>query len=327
MRTCENGLSPVPQRLERLPGMYLFKAIGLKLASAFLFTVMSVLVRDLGQRAPVGEVVFFRGLFAIIPVLAIYAWRGEIWDAIATRSPFGQLLRGLISATGMYANFGALARIPIADVTAIGFASPLITVALAALILKERVRIYRWSAVVVGFGGVIVMLLPHLDVGKYAMVATAATTFGSLLALCSAFTNAAAQIQTRRLVKTEKTASIVFYFSVVCAIGGAVTLPFAWYTPTALELVQFVMLGVLGGVGHILLTQSYRYATASVIAPFDYSTMIWALLLGYWFFGEVPGLLVLIGAAIVIASGLFVIWRERQLGLLHREPEDPTTPT
>ena len=307
--------------------MNLAKAIGLKLASAFLFTVMSVLVRDLGQRAPVGEVVFFRGLFAVIPVLAIYAWRGEIRDAVATRSPFGQLLRGLISATGMYANFGALARIPIADVTAIGFASPLITVALAAWILKERVRIFRWSAVVIGFVGVIIMLLPHLDIGKYAVMATAATTLGSLLALCSAFTNAAAQIQTRRLVRTEKTASIVFYFSVVCAIGGAITLPFAWYPPSAFELAQFVLLGVLGGIGHILLTQSYRYATASVIAPFDYSTMIWALLLGYWFFGEVPEALVLIGAAIVIASGLFVIWRERQLGVRHQEPEDPTTPT
>jgi drug/metabolite transporter (DMT)-like permease len=307
--------------------MHLFRAIGLKLLSAFLFTVMSALVRDLGQRAPVGEVVFFRGLFAIIPVIAVYAWRGEIRDAIATKSPFGQLLRGLISATGMYANFGALARIPIADVTAIGFGSPLITVALAALILKERVRVYRWTAVIVGFGGVIVMLLPHLDVGKYAVVATAATTIGSLLALCSAFTNAAAQIQTRRLVKTEKTASIVFYFSVVTAIAGAVTLPFAWYPPSFLEFLEFIALGVLGGVGHIFLTQSYRYATASVIAPFDYSTMIWALMLGYWFFGEVPGALVLIGAAIVIASGLFVIWRERQLGLLRGAPEDPTTPT
>lgn len=307
--------------------MHLFRAIGLKLLSAFLFTVMSVLVRDLGQKAPLGEVVFFRGLFAIIPVLVVYAWRGEIRHAIATKSPFGQLLRGLISATGMYANFGALARIPIADVTAIGFGSPLITVALAALILKERVRIYRWSAVLVGFAGVIVMLLPHLDIGKYAVVATAATTVGSLLALGSAFTNAAAQIQTRRLVKTEKTASIVFYFSVVTAIAGAVTLPFAWYPPSALELMEFIALGMLGGIGHIFLTQSYRYATASVIAPFDYSTMIWALLLGYWFFGEVPGALVLVGAAIVIASGLFVIWRESQLGLIHREPEDPTTPT
>jgi drug/metabolite transporter (DMT)-like permease len=307
--------------------MHFFRAIGLKLASAFLFTVMSVLVRHLGQKTPVGEVVFFRGLFAIIPVIAIYAWRGEVRAAIHTRQPFGQLLRGVISATGMFANFGSLARIPIADVTAIGFASPLITVALAALILKERVRVYRWTAVIVGFSGVIVMLLPHLDIGRYAAAATAASTLGSLLALCSAFTNAAAQIQTRRLVRTEKTASIVFYFSLVCALAGAATLPFAWYTPSALELAEFVVLGMLGGIGHILLTQSYRYATASVIAPFDYSTMIWALLLGYWFFGEVPTALVLLGAGIVIASGLFVIWRERQLGLRHREPEDPTTPT
>jgi drug/metabolite transporter (DMT)-like permease len=307
--------------------MDLFKAISLKLASAFLFTVMSVLVRHLSQEAPVGEVVFFRGLFAIVPVLAIYAWRGQIMAAIKTKEPFGQLLRGLISCVGMFTNFSSLARIPIADVTAIGFASPLITVALAALILKERVRIFRWSAVIVGFIGVIVMLLPHLDIGRFAVVATATTTIGSLLALCSAFTNAAATIQTRRLVRTEKTASIVFYFSLTTAIGGAVTLPFEWYTPSVLHFVELIALGFLGGVGHIFLTESYRYAAASVIAPFDYSSMLWALLLGYWFFGEVPGELVLIGAAIVVAAGLFVIWRERELGLRHREAEDPTTPT
>jgi drug/metabolite transporter (DMT)-like permease len=307
--------------------MNLARAIGLKLASALLFTLMSVLVRHLGGEVPVGEVVFFRGLFAIPPVLAIYAWRGEIIAAIHTKEPFGQLLRGLISCTGMFANFGSLARIPIADVTAIGFASPLITVALAAWILKERVRIFRWSAVVVGFIGVIVMLLPHLDVGHFAVVATTATTIGSLLALCSAFTNAAATIQTRRLVRTEMTASIVFYFSLTTAIGGALTLPFEWYTPGLVQVLELIALGVLGGVGHIFLTESYRHAAASVIAPFDYSSMLWALLLGYWFFGEVPSALVLIGAAIVILSGLFVIWRERQLGLRHREPEDPTTPT
>jgi len=307
--------------------MNLVKAIGLKLASALLFTVMSVLVRHLGADVPVGEVVFFRGLFAIPPVLAIYAWRDEIMAAIHTTEPFGQLLRGLISSVGMFANFSALARIPIADVTAIGFAAPLITVALAAWILKERVRIFRWSAVVIGLIGVIVMLLPHLDIGRFAVVATTTTTIGSLLALCSAFTNAAATIQTRRLVRTEKTASIVFYFSLTTAIGGALTLPFEWYTPDLLQFFELIALGVLGGIGHIFLTESYRYAPASVIAPFDYSSMLWALLLGYWFFGEVPGTLVLVGAAIVVAAGLFVIWRERQLGLRHREPEDPTTPT
>jgi drug/metabolite transporter (DMT)-like permease len=307
--------------------MNLFRAIGLKLGSALLFTVMSALIRLLGEVTPVGEVVFFRGLFAVVPVLVIYAWRGKIIDAIHTRQPFGQLLRGMISATGMFANFSALARIPIADVTAIGFASPLITVALAALILKERVRVFRWSAVSVGFIGVIVMMLPHFDIGRYAAVATTTTTAGSLLALLSAFTNAASVIQTRRLVRSETTPSIVFYFSLICAICGALTLPFAWYTPSPLQLVELIALGFLGGLGHILLTESYRYATVAVIAPFDYSAMLWALILGYWIFGEVPGLLVLVGAGIVVAAGLFVIWRERQLGLRRHEPEDPTTPT
>jgi drug/metabolite transporter (DMT)-like permease len=306
--------------------MNLLKAIGLKLASALLFAVMSALVRLLGEVAPVGETVFFRGLFAVPTVLIIYAWRGEIMTAIYTRQPFGQFLRGLISAVGMFANFSALARIPLADVTAIGFASPLITVALAATILKERVRIFRWSAVIVGFIGVIVMLLPHLDIGRYAAVATATTTIGSLLALASAFTNAAAIIQTRLLVRSERTASIVFYFSLFVAVAGAAALPFGWHTPTLIEFLELSALGVFGGLGHILLTESYRHASASVIAPFDYSAMLWALILGYWMFDEVPGTLVLVGAGIVVLAGLFVIWRERKLGLDRAEAEGPVTP-
>ena len=122
-------------------------------------------------------------------------------------------------------------------------------------------------------------------------------------------------IQTRRLTRTETTSSIVFYFSLICAIAGALTLPFAWHSPTGGELVALVALGILGGLAHIFLTESYRYAPASVVAPFDYSAMLWALLLGYWLFGELPDKLVYLGAAIVTAAGLFVIWRERQLGL------------
>jgi drug/metabolite transporter (DMT)-like permease len=304
----------------------LFKAIGFKLASTLLFAIMSVLVRLMGEVASVGQIVFFRGLFAIVPVLLIYAYRGQVAAAIYTRSPFGQLLRGLISATGMFANFGALVRIPLAEVTAIGFASPLMIVALAAILLKERVRIFRWSAVAVGFVGVVVMLIPNLDFHLYT-AATAATVVGSLLALLSAFTNSAAVIQTRRLVRSETTPSIVFYFSLICAIAGAVTLPFSWHTPTLYEFVILAAIGVMGGYSHILLTESYRFAPASVVAPFDYTSMIWAVLFGYWMFDEVPGVLVFIGAAIVVAAGLFVIWRERQLGIQRaREAEGPSAP-
>jgi len=305
--------------------MNLFKAIGFKLISALLFAAMSALVRQLGDVAPVGQMVFFRSAFAILPVVVIYALRGELMSAVRTGRPFGQLGRGLLSVGGMFTNFSALTRLPLADATAISFASPLITVALAAIILKERVRIYRWSAVLVGFAGVIVMLIPHFDVGQYAAAGAASVAaIGSLLALISAFCNAGTVIQTRRLTQSETTSSIVFYFSLVCAIAGALTLPFAWHSPTASELVALIALGILGGIAHIFLTESYRHASASVVAPFDYSSMLWALLLGYWVFGELPSALVYVGAIIVAGAGLFVIWRERALGL--QRPRDAEGP-
>src|SRR5271169_4330938 len=296
--------------------MNLFKAIGFKLISALLFAALSAFVRQLGDVIPVGQLVFFRSACAIPPVLLIYALRGELASAVYTSRPLGQLGRGALSVGGMFTNFSALTRLPLADATAISFASPLITVALAAVILKQRVRVYRWTAVLVGFAGVIVMLIPHFDVKHYAAAGAAATAaIGSLFALSSAVCSAGTVIQTRRLVQSETTPSIVFYFSVVCAIAGALTLPFAWHTPSGSELAALIALGVLGGVAHIFLTESYRFAAASVVAPFDYSSMLWALMLGDWVFGELPSALVYLGGAIVAGAGLFVIWRERALGL------------
>lgn len=303
--------------------MNLVKGISFKLISTLLFALMSVLVRYYGEYMPVGQIVFFRSLFAIVPVLVIYAIRNELRAAVYTRRPFGQLGRGSISVCGMFSNFGALARLPLADATAISFSSPLMTVALAALILKERVGIYRWSAVAVGFVGVLIMLLPQLDVRHVGP----AVALGAALATFSAICTAGTVIQTRRLVQTETTPSIVFYFSLICAIAGAVTLPFAWYEATALEFAGLIVIGLLGGLSHILLTESYRFAQASVVAPFDYAAMIWALLLGFWVFGEVPMPIVLVGAGVVAGAGLFVIWRERQLGLRRaREAEEPGAP-
>jgi len=173
-----------------------------------------------------------------------------------------------------------------------------------------------------------VMLIPHFDVSHYAAAgATSAATVGSIFAIVAAFCNAGTVIQTRRLAQSETTSSIVFYFSLVTALAGALTLPFAWHTPTGSELLALVSLGVLGGIAHIFLTESYRHAAASVVAPFDYSAMLWALLLGYFVFGELPSALVYVGAVIVTGAGLFVIWRERALGVQRaREAEGPRRP-
>ncbi len=306
--------------------MNLAKAIGLKIASAFLFAIMQALVRWMGEAVPLGQIVFFRAAFAILPVVIIFAWRRELLAAVRTNRPSGHLLRGLISVAGMFLNFAALARLPLVDATAISFAAPLITVAFAALFLGERVRVYRWSAVAIGFVGVLVMLWPHFDLQHLMIAGSATTAIGAICALGSAFTNAGSVIQTRILTKTETTSSIVLYFSLICAVGGLATLPLGWIVPNGPQLAALIALGVLGGLAHILLTESYRYASASVVAPFDYTTMLWAFLLGYALFGEVPTLYVFVGAIIVAGAGLFVIWRERQLGLKRmREAEGPPT--
>lgn len=293
--------------------MNVLKGILLKSTSALLFAVMSALIRWLGEVVPLGQVVFFRSAFAILPVVVIYALRRELMTAVRTGRPFGHVGRGIVGIAGMFFSFGSLARLPLANATAIGFVAPLITVALAALVLKERVRIFRWSAVAIGFLGVVVMLLPYLDLTRSPAAGT--ESIGVVLALAAAFCNAASVIQTRRLTDSETTSAIVLYFSVICAVSGLVTLPFAWHNPTGKELAALIVIGMLGGFSHILLTESYRYAPTSVVAPFDYTSIIWAFVLGYAMFGEVPTALVFIGAVIIAAAGLFVIWRERQLGI------------
>jgi drug/metabolite transporter (DMT)-like permease len=244
--------------------MNILRAVLLKLTSALMFSVMAAFVRYVSDVTPLGQVVFCRSFFAIIPVVIIYAWRGELAVAFRTARPFGHLARGMISVGGMFFNFAALARLPIVDVTTITFASPLITVALSAWILKERVRVYRWSAVGIGFIGVIVMLWPHLDVTRYTSAANATATLGAVFALLSAFTNAGSVVQTRRLTDTETTSSIVLYFSLFCALGGLLTLPFGWIVPSLPQMGALIGLGVFGGLSHILLTESYRYAPASL---------------------------------------------------------------
>ncbi|MDQ8728443.1 DMT family transporter [Bradyrhizobium sp. LHD-71] len=292
----------------------------MKLSAAFLFATMAVQVRYLGDRFPVGQVIFFRAIFAFVPILIFYAALGELSRCWQTKRFGGHVQRGTLSIASAFCYFAALARLPIVDVTAISFVTPLIVVVLAAIFLKEVVHIYRWSAVIVGFSGVIVMLIPYLDVSKHAAMTPVLAT-GLALAICNAVFSAIAVIQVRRLTRTETTSSIVIYFSLFIAIGGLVTLPFGWIAPNGIELGCLIGAGIAGGAAHIISTSSHHYAPASFLVSFDYSSMIWGFLLGYLFFGEVPATLVAVGAVIVAGAGLFVVWRERQLGLKRPKAE------
>jgi drug/metabolite transporter (DMT)-like permease len=289
--------------------------ISLKILSALAFTAMSAGIKHVSAAYPTGEIVFFRSAFAIAPLLAWLLWRGDLVNAVRTSNIGGHLLRGIISSCGMFAGFVALAYLPLSDAVAIGYASPLIVVALAALILKETVRAYRWTAVAVGFVGVLFMLMPQLDAGGLVGGLSSSPAIGAVFALIGAFCSAGATIQVRRLLKTERTGAIVLYFSLMTTFLGLLTIVLGWRMPGAGDAALLVLIGVLGGIGQILLTQSYRYADASLVAPFEYTTMIWAFLIGWFFFDQVPRQAVVGGALIVAAAGLFVLWREHRLGL------------
>ncbi len=285
--------------------------ITLKVVSALIFTGMVTLVKITSDEVPIGEVMFARNFFGLIPVLIVVGWRGELVTAFATRRPMGHLSRAVVGGTAMALWFAALGYMPLPDATAISFSAPLMTVVLAAIILGETVRIYRWTAVVIGFLGILIILSPHLGKGGV----DDAARLGAGLAFLSACFMALAQITVRRLTNTERTATIVIWFSGTTALLSLLTLPFGWVMPTLEQAVMLVTLGLLGGVGQILLTQSYRYADAATIAPFEYTAMLWAILVGWLVFEEAPVAEVIAGSAIVIGAGIFVIYRERRLGL------------
>jgi drug/metabolite transporter (DMT)-like permease len=289
--------------------------ISLKLLSALSFTLMSTVIKHAGQEFPTGQIVFFRSFFALVPLIAWLSLRGEFPAAVRTTNVIGHLRRGLIGSGGMFFGFTALALLPLTDAIAIGYAAPLITVVLAAIFLKEKVRLYRWSAVVVGLVGVLIMLAPHLGSGFGGHVSAGTQATGALFALLGATCAAGATIEVRRLLQTETTGAIVFYFSILTTLFGLATIVLGWRQPTLTEATLLIMAGMLGGIGQILMTQSFRYADASLIAPFEYATMIFAVVISILVFDQWPTLAVLAGGAIVAGSGVFVVWREHRLGL------------
>lgn len=293
----------------------------LKLVSTFVFALMLVAVKYLGERVPPGEVVFFRSFFGAVPVLLMVAWQHKFIDAFRTPRPVGHVLRSFFGVSSMMLGFAAYQRMPIADAVAIGYASPLLTVVIAALTLGEVVRGYRWSAIAIGFCGVIVILWPHLKDLEHLNTDKAA--LGAVFAFSGALFGACAGTQVRRLtLMQEDTSTIVVYFSLGCALISFLSIPLQpWVIPSALDLVFLIGAGLTGGLGQILLTRSYYYADASVVAPLEYVSIIWAVLFGWWLFGDLPNITVIIGAAIVVFSGVIIIWRERQIGL-RRDAEE-----
>lgn len=277
--------------------------IGLKLVSVLCLAAMAACVKYLGSAVPAGQVVFFRGLISIF-VIAVVAWRTDGLRVLKTRNWRAHAARSIFGAVSMFCWFISLTLIPLAEMMAISFTVPLFLTVLAMLFLHEQIHAYRWTALAVGFAGVMVIVGPELVTGS-------GSALGVSVALAAAGLAAFALMFLRRMSGQEDALTITFYFFLTSSVVALATLVLGpWPMPTGKQWMLLAMVGIFGVMGQLTMTYTYRYAEASLVAPLDYVNMLFAIAIGYYVFGEIPHLSTWIGAPLVIAAGGIILWRE-----------------
>lgn len=291
-------MSPPPAHA---PTQNVALGIAFRVAAMACMACLSAIVKWTGSRGiPVFEIILFRNFFAFVP-LGLYIARTTGWEVLKTQRPFGHLARATVGLTGMVCGFSAVQYLPLTEATALQFTSPLFMTALSALMLSEKVGRHRWAAVIVGFIGVLIMARPlpgHMNV------------IGVTLGILAALGAAGAMVAIRQIADTERGPTIVFYFTLGGVVLGAAGSIFHWVTPDPVTLGMLIVAGLIGGVGQLFLTEALRQAPIGVIAPFDYTQLVWAAGLGLVIWGELPHPLTLVGAVIVAASGVYILHRE-----------------
>ncbi len=299
--------------------------IALKLGAVAAFVAMQVLIKATDGRVPPGEVVFFRSFFAFPVILVWLAWTRELQVGWRTDNPMSHVWRGVVGTSAMGLGFAGLQLLPLPEVTALSYAAPILVVIFAAMFLGEQVRFVRIFAVALGMTGVVIVLAPQLTAHSQG-AAGATRALGAVLVLMSATFAALAQIFLRKMVATERAATVVFYFTLSSTLFSLFTIPFGWALPSGFDAALLIAAGILGGLGQGLLTSSYRFAPASLLAPLDYASMILAIAIAYFLFAEVPTFQTLAGAALVVAAGILIIWRESRLGMNRDKPRRAGAP-
>lgn len=275
----------------------------MKLSSVVLLSSMAACVKYLGTSIPTGQTIFVRGVLSML-VLGLIAWRVEGLHILRTENLRSHALRSLSGTASMFCWFTAITLIPLADFTAISFTAPMFLTVLAMLFLGERIHAYRWTALAMGFAGVLITIGPHVTFGGNVL--------GIGVAFGAAIFSALAMLFLRSMSGSggEHAITITFYFSAMITLWGLATALGGWPQPTPEQWLFIVLAGLFGCFGQLLMTFSYRYAEVSTIAPLDYTNLLFAVAFGYYFFAEVPHWSMWIGAPLVIAAGLIILWRE-----------------
>ncbi len=277
-------------------------AITLRLLAMLMLATTYSCGKLLSDRSTsIGEIVFYRQLFAF-PVVTIWLVATMGLRAVRTNRIGMHVSRSLLGMLGMLLNFGAVALLPLAESTSIAFTMPIFATILSALVLHEKIGRHRWSAVAVGFIGVVIMANPDAE---------HLASLGVIVALVGAFVTAIVSIVLRDLNKTEQAPAIVFWFTALSLPPLAIL---AWMSATphdAHDWLLLVMLGVSGGVAQLLMTFSLRWGPVSLVIPMDYSQLIWATAAGWLFWSTWPTATSWIGAVLIAAGGLYIAWREQ----------------
>ncbi|RQW61202.1 DMT family transporter [Vibrio viridaestus] len=289
-----------------------------KLLATLCATLMLACVKGLEGEIPTGEVIFFRSFVALFPLIIWLHNQGGIKQNIYTRNVFGHFIRGMSGTGGMYFNYLALAYISLADATAISYSAPLFTVIMAVLLLKERVTWHRWLGIALGIFGIGIMMLPLLNASSSLFNTSILSggntaSIGVIFALCGAFCAATSNVQIRFLAQKEKPGAIVFYFSIMTTFIGLSTVFWGWALPSITQLLLLIGCGLFGGLAQILVTLSLRYSDASLLAPFDYTTLVWSTILGFIIWDHLPTYSTVLGASIIAISGLYIVWQDNYL--------------
>jgi drug/metabolite transporter (DMT)-like permease len=283
--------------------------IGLMVAGILLFAINDALGKWLVATYSVGQVLLLRSL-AALALLAPFIWRDRASFAVAPRRGI-QLIRGILATMEVACFYWAVAYLPLADVMAYYLAGPIFVTAIAGTLLGEPVGWRRWTAVTVGFFGVIVCLRPGV-----------AITWPALIALAGSLTFSLSMISTRTLRGTSDTV-LVTVQTVAALAFGAVIAPVAWVTPSLSDTALLALLGMVAMVAHVCVNRSLKLAPASTVVPYQYTTIVWAVTFGYLVFGDVPDVWMLAGGAIIIGAGLFIFMRERRLARHESFSEPP----
>jgi len=294
---------PVPSR----PADNIPRGIACLVASTTLFSTVNVAAKWLSETYPVGQIAFFRCFGAVVPCLVIVWMRGGVLSLRTSHLGLHGMrtLFGFVSLTTAFLSFSMM---PLGDATAIGYAGPLFVTALSVPLLGDKVGVHRWSAVIVGFLGVLLMAHPSGNVSAQ----------GAAIALANAFFYALSMISVRQLGATETASAMLFYHTVFSTLFGLMLLPFGWVTPDLPGLALLLGIGLIGGASQWLVIHAFRQAPPSSLSPFAYVGLIWALFWGWVVWGEWPTLWLLSGAAIVVGSGLYILHREITLKRLGR---------